>query len=76
MKILPELKLTEDQVKDTYTLTIKGESVVVPGVQLRQCWADLRIISFDDFHRRFAKVCDWFIAQDQYVQFKEVKKKK
>lgn len=69
-KYVPHIELEEDLVKNGYTFSAKGYSQFVPREELQKCWKELKITNTEMFYARFSEVCDWFIAQTQYVDFK------
>lgn len=70
-KHVPNIGLEENE--NGYTFSVKGYSQFVTKEELQKCWNELRITNTDMFYARFSEVCDWFIAQTQYIDFKEIK---
>ncbi len=72
-KKLPEISLSQAVTGGAFDIKVGKRTHTVDYMTMANCFRDLNFQSNNDFFIRFKEVCEWFIKQDQYVQFTEVK---
>lgn len=69
----PDITFYEDKLNGGYCFEIMGDCIRVEKSKMERCCRDLGIRNTQGVFSSFRLICEWFIKEEQYVEFEEIK---